>query len=256
MKGKPPILASLLVLCAMIVSGCAAKAQPAAAPTATPGSQAGLPNPACVYCEEHGGKNETRTGADGGQYAVCIFSDGSECDAWAYFRGECAPGATNKVEPPATATLPASAEHVAIPEAGLALDIPQGWQRDEAKTCTNEANRQEWRWVPAGAGEQRFGVAWQDVKPGWEPESIFPGDRQSVVQGRTEGPELGWGQAATYRLQVMVPDENGKIQAVEEHVLVRTEKRLYDLYASAASEQDLAGLEPALQEMVASATPS
>lgn len=55
-----------------------------------PGS--GLPNPASVYCEQNGGKLEIREDSEGGQYGVCIFPDGSECDEWAYFRGECAPG--------------------------------------------------------------------------------------------------------------------------------------------------------------------
>ncbi|MBU1866793.1 MAG: DUF333 domain-containing protein, partial [Actinobacteria bacterium] len=30
---------------------------------------------------------------DGGTYGVCVFPDGSECDEWAFFRGECEPGA-------------------------------------------------------------------------------------------------------------------------------------------------------------------
>ena len=52
---------------------------------------AGLPNPASVYCEEQGGKLEIRTAADGTQHGVCIFPDGSECDEWAFYRGECGP---------------------------------------------------------------------------------------------------------------------------------------------------------------------
>lgn len=54
--------------------------------------EVGLPNPASVYCEEQGGKVEIRTDAGGGQYGVCIFADGSECDEWAFYRGECSPG--------------------------------------------------------------------------------------------------------------------------------------------------------------------
>lgn len=50
-----------------------------------------LPNPASVYCEQNGGKLEIVTAADGSQSGVCIFSDGSSCDEWAYFRGECGP---------------------------------------------------------------------------------------------------------------------------------------------------------------------
>lgn len=57
----------------------------------------GLPNPASVYCIEGGYELEIRTGEDGGQYGVCIFPDGSECEEWAYFRGECSPGGTPDV---------------------------------------------------------------------------------------------------------------------------------------------------------------
>ncbi len=60
--------------------------------TATPTAQAGLANPASTYCVDHGNKLEMRTASDGGQYGVCIFPDGSECEEWAYFRGTCAPG--------------------------------------------------------------------------------------------------------------------------------------------------------------------
>jgi putative hemolysin len=54
-----------------------------------------IANPASVYCDEQGGKLEIRTDADGGQYGVCIFEDGSECEEWAFFHGECAPGASD-----------------------------------------------------------------------------------------------------------------------------------------------------------------
>jgi putative hemolysin len=52
----------------------------------------GMANPASVNCEEMGGRVEMRTDADGGQYGVCIFEDGSECEEWALFNGECVPG--------------------------------------------------------------------------------------------------------------------------------------------------------------------
>jgi hypothetical protein len=51
-----------------------------------------MPNPASVYCEEHGGRLTIRTGNEDGQYGVCIFSDDSECEEWAYLRDECKPG--------------------------------------------------------------------------------------------------------------------------------------------------------------------
>jgi putative hemolysin len=52
----------------------------------------GMPNPASQYCVEQGGRLEVRTDAQGNQFGVCIFPDGSECEEWAFFRGECQPG--------------------------------------------------------------------------------------------------------------------------------------------------------------------
>jgi len=58
---------------------------------ASPQTPAGLPNPASVYCEQNGNKPEVVTAADGSQSGVCIFPNGSSCDEWAYYRGECGP---------------------------------------------------------------------------------------------------------------------------------------------------------------------
>jgi putative hemolysin len=51
-----------------------------------------LANPASVYCQENDGKLEIRTADDGSQSGVCVFSDGSECEEWAYLSGVCHPG--------------------------------------------------------------------------------------------------------------------------------------------------------------------
>src|SRR5512146_2882853 len=64
--------------------------------------QANMPNPASVYCKEQGNKLEIRTAADGSQNGICVFPDGSTCDEWAYFRGECGL-ATQKSSTPAVA---------------------------------------------------------------------------------------------------------------------------------------------------------
>ena len=58
-----------------------------------PQPQTGIPNPASVYCEQKGNTLEIRTAADGSQSGVCVFPDGSTCDEWAYYRGECSPAA-------------------------------------------------------------------------------------------------------------------------------------------------------------------
>ncbi len=51
--------------------------------------QAGMPNPASVYCTKQGNKLQIQTAADGSQYGICVAPDGSACDEWAYSRGEC-----------------------------------------------------------------------------------------------------------------------------------------------------------------------
>lgn len=52
-----------------------------------------MPNPAAVYCVEHGYNYTVRTSPDGSQQGYCIFPNGRECDGWAFFDGECKVGA-------------------------------------------------------------------------------------------------------------------------------------------------------------------
>ena len=51
-----------------------------------------MANPASVYCEQQGGDLDIRTSGDGGQYGVCMFDDGSECDEWSFYEKKCKPG--------------------------------------------------------------------------------------------------------------------------------------------------------------------
>ncbi|MEI7578541.1 MAG: DUF333 domain-containing protein [bacterium] len=48
----------------------------------------GLANPAATFCEENGGKSEIRE-TTVGQTGYCTFAAGSECEEWAFYRGEC-----------------------------------------------------------------------------------------------------------------------------------------------------------------------
>lgn len=50
-----------------------------------------LANPAAVYCANQGGTGETRIFASG-ERGFCIFPDGSQCDEWDLYRGDCAKG--------------------------------------------------------------------------------------------------------------------------------------------------------------------
>ena len=79
-----------LTMIFMALTSCTAaqtQGTPDSATTDMP--QAGMPNPASIYCEQNGNKLEIVTAADGSQSGICIFPNGSSCDEWAYYRGEC-----------------------------------------------------------------------------------------------------------------------------------------------------------------------
>jgi putative hemolysin len=72
-------------------------------PAPTEPAVVNMPNPASVYCEQNGNQLEIHTNADGSQSGVCVFTDGSTCDEWAYFRGECGPAVQTEPAPVQTA---------------------------------------------------------------------------------------------------------------------------------------------------------
>ncbi len=77
------------LLMALLVAGCAS---PTPVPMPAVGPGANMANPASTHCIEKGGEVQIRTDANGGQMGFCVFPDGSACEEWAFFRGECAPG--------------------------------------------------------------------------------------------------------------------------------------------------------------------
>lgn len=97
----------LVCIAGLLLGGCTSPAaQATPAPTGEPIGN--LPNPASVYCEQQGYRMEIRSAPDGSQFGACIFPDGSECDEWAYFRGECGP--SGQSGGPTEATLVPAAE--------------------------------------------------------------------------------------------------------------------------------------------------
>ena len=98
---------------------------PTEAPDATPTGIIGMPNPASVYCEQQGGRLEIRTDAQGGQSGTCIFADGSECEEWAYFRGECAPGQSRELPTPYAAPRYLNEQY------GFSMSPPADWTIEE-----------------------------------------------------------------------------------------------------------------------------
>ena len=117
---------------------------PEASPT-TRGTGIGLPNPASVHCQEKGGTLEIRTDTSGGQYGVCIFADGSECDEWAFYRGECP-------SPEPVEDQDGSIADIPEPEAGLAQPVV-AWVGHIASTPAGSQYDDFISLMPAGSGE-------------------------------------------------------------------------------------------------------
>ncbi|RLG14678.1 MAG: DUF333 domain-containing protein [Candidatus Nanohalarchaeota archaeon] len=74
------LVLTVLVAC----SGCLNKTG-----NQTDADETKIPNPASVYCEEQGGTVEIVTAPDGDQVGFCILEDGTECEEWDFYRGEC-----------------------------------------------------------------------------------------------------------------------------------------------------------------------
>lgn len=67
------------------IIGCTTETQTDTKPEEQPTQ---IANPASVHCIEQGGTLRIETEA-AGQYGICTLPDGTECEEWAYFRGEC-----------------------------------------------------------------------------------------------------------------------------------------------------------------------
>jgi uncharacterized protein len=110
----------------LALAACTALQVQAPEPTATDIPQLGIPNPASVYCEQQGNKLEIQTASDGSQNGVCVFPDGSTCDEWAYFRGECGPSAQASPIPAMTVEATTDASGGYMPP-GTAEEISDWW---------------------------------------------------------------------------------------------------------------------------------
>lgn len=88
-------------------------------------NQTDIANPASVNCEEEGGTLEIRTDATGGQVGYCKFSDGSECEEWAFYRDECRQGNI-------------SYKIYKNEEYGFEFHYPNNWIIDQQRSTINE----------------------------------------------------------------------------------------------------------------------
>jgi putative hemolysin len=112
----------LIVATVIVISALTACKSSELVPTSEPQ----IANPASVYCKENGNRHEIQTAPDGSQSGVCIFADGSTCDEWAYFRGECGPVEQNnpKLTPAVESTIDASGGYM---QPGTSEPIADWW---------------------------------------------------------------------------------------------------------------------------------
>jgi putative hemolysin len=129
----------VLILVGFLVAACGAEPTPEASPTeAAPG----MPNPASKFCVDQGYQSEIRD-EPGGQVGYCLFPDGSECEEWAFFRGECAPSSESQPTPAQLAN-PASENCVAV---GGTWSIENRVGGGQFGICLFEDNRQCEEWA-------------------------------------------------------------------------------------------------------------
>lgn len=142
-----PVLIGLGILLVLLacVAGCT---QPTTTPPTTTPAQAGMANPASVYCGQVSGTLEIKKDATGGEYGMCTFANGTSCEEWALFRGEgCKAGVaaavTTAAAAPAGMANPAS---VYCAKNGGTLEIKKDTAGNEYGMCTftNGTTCQEW----------------------------------------------------------------------------------------------------------------
>jgi putative hemolysin len=114
--------------------------------TQIPTPATNMANPASVYCEQNGGTLDLRQDVTGGVAGVCVFPDGSECDEWAYFRGECKPADPTPTTAPESAPTEFPTPRTIDPADyqgwwtysnstyGFSLMLPSDWVVDETTT--------------------------------------------------------------------------------------------------------------------------
>lgn len=81
MKKSTLSIFAVMMACTLVLAGCNKT-------TNTPEEEnLGMANPASVYCEENGGTLLLQDDS-----WLCMFDDGSYCEEWSYYRGECEAG--------------------------------------------------------------------------------------------------------------------------------------------------------------------
>ncbi len=139
---------------------------------------------------------------------------------------------------PAPAASTGQWQRVQILGPNLSFEVPAGWKQ-QGKL---------YAWANPKANGQRVGINSMERKGGVEPTSILP---EHAVSLDAAPVELKWGQGTKHTVEVTSSaGGGGSSVAVETHVIVLTDKFVVDVYASAATPEELDALWPTVQHML------
>jgi putative hemolysin len=89
------LILGFCIIAGVFVAGCSQQTAPVQPQTTIPAiditpapTSAGIANPASVNCGNLGGITEIKKNADGSEYGMCTFTNGTTCEEWALFRNE------------------------------------------------------------------------------------------------------------------------------------------------------------------------
>jgi len=147
------VILGLCIVAGIIIAGCTqstpaqttpVQTQVTAAPTTS--GMAGMANPASVSCGTNGGTTEIKKNADGSEYGMCTFKNGTSCEEWALYRGE---GCNSGVTPAPTisgTTGMANPASVSCGTNGGTTEIKKNADGSEYGMCTfkNGTSCEEW----------------------------------------------------------------------------------------------------------------
>jgi putative hemolysin len=186
---------TLLVLSVLLITGCGggrstatpppAIAEPTCESVSEPANEpeSGMANPAAAYCEVQGYTYEIRTAEDGGQYGVCIGSDGRECEEWALYRGECRLAGEVADKPSTTIECPKGWMVYINSDYGFMFCYPAAWTLDEAAEGDEAAGGRAPRTITLNRGTLRLLIQYKGPA---EATVLGPGGRgagEIVAQG-------------------------------------------------------------------------
>jgi len=85
-------LFAVFAIAALLLAGCAAPQNQGNTPNggnAPGGDGVGIANPASKNCVDRGYQSRIEKNSDGSETGLCVFPDGSTCEEWKFYQGNC-----------------------------------------------------------------------------------------------------------------------------------------------------------------------